>query len=946
MRVQWTQVAILAATEAHCLGITAVLDGTFFFSFPYSDPESNKNKMVKDLGRLTSEARKDNNSSKYFETDLAGLRDTVATPSYRPEVFREVKPEVLEIGNRATKDKTTANILVGNRSSGAIGNGSTSYVNTTTLPPCRSRACGTKGIQLKRQRLRSSHLPGSFRKIFRMNKNVDSGMEGIKENWDFHHTSFYFFSRSFYIEFLPFADMIMGDCLVRDVKNWRIHDGAVSDSRYDAIYITVMSSVSQEANHYFPQTQNYWVNYTHAMNWTGGRLQRHSYKSHKSQAAAQKKYFAKARQKVQKRLFQRPSSSSVRSLLSQPLFRQSSCQQEPEIINRGIETEEPHSFEQLRRKLLNREDWANLSIARPLRINRFPWSDHNSANIAKRRHYRQQEMKDRISSRAQAMRTLVGNNRSPSQRESLYQEKRFETCMETSRIGKSRDHYRTEGRSRINGFSYIPYHGEGGGAGISAAVGRNSGGSSPTRLCRDSSSPVRSMDIQHRRSLQDNLTDELQPDHWSIVGSESSVPSQDMSESMLLDNEDMHIVLPQELESKNKVLPYHPRATHTNGERYEKYRGDGKNTHMPDGSRSPIIFDDLNLIRSDSSTVSLRNINTTEVAHPLVQRYIRPGSSSTGNSRTSAHGQAPDGQIGFSFRSELSFNDNYSAKEDAQSVSLEPRSYLSSQGGRESIKCDTLAQRDSQDQAQHFPRQPTNSGRSDAAPEVYVPPSRGINAINVATGTDEDPCLWTNFIFRPVTSNDSQDPNDCYLLPSPVRVEGSVLTAADRSAYPNSLTEPTDANHETVSQLEGSTKATAALNSADLSEVGSSDSSGCEVSSRNAVVDTTSEKYAHHNNISEFDETLDDTSVSKDIAIDNDDTSSKAHSVQRKDIRAADNQFTWDSRRVVLAGDAIDSLLPRFLEPDTDPSLEIIDRFGMANVHLAPWLQSYIKHSR
>ncbi|QSS58921.1 hypothetical protein I7I51_08351, partial [Histoplasma capsulatum] len=118
------------------------------------------------------------------------------------------------------------------------------------------------------------------------------------------------------------------------------------------------------------------------MNWTGGRLKRHSYKNYKSQKASQKQYFARARLKAQKRLHQGPSSSSARSLLSQRLPKELSHSQEHEGIdnyignerrvdknissgrssNRSPETEESQDFDHLRRKLLKRQDWASLAV--------------------------------------------------------------------------------------------------------------------------------------------------------------------------------------------------------------------------------------------------------------------------------------------------------------------------------------------------------------------------------------------------------------------------------------------------------------------------------------------------------------------------------------------------------------------------------------------------------
>ncbi|PGH34536.1 hypothetical protein GX50_02619 [[Emmonsia] crescens] len=798
------------------------------------------------------------------------------------------------------------------------------------------------------------------------------------------------------------------------------------------------------------------------MNWTGGRLQRHSYKSHKSLKASQKQYFAKARLKAQKELRQGPSSSSARSLLPQSLLTQLFPQQEREIIDsyiererrtdetlssdrsskRSLETEESQSFEQLRRKLLKRKDWANLSIARPLRISMFPRSDRHTANIAKRRHRRQQEMKNRIPSQEeeedadiaigammdfpsghltqngpeadisdfgytewddvyveiQKIRTPVKNNNSLSDGENLHLEEGFETDMETTRIANSRNLDRITGSSRVNGF-YTSYHRERKDAEISAVVGANRWISSPDRRSRYSSSPVRPIDIQ-QRSPGDNLTDQLPPDYWSVVGSESPGPSQDPSESMLLDYEEMHLVVPIETESRNNV-PYRPRATQANGERDKKYhRRAGRSLPMSDIPRQPNIFDQSDVNRSASSAVPPRNPNNTEVVHPQAHRYMDQGSSNAGDSQNSAHSQAPtstndpslpppdlqaryyahperfpdhslryqvpnpyvahdmsaassvrsasefdsfDGPPVSGNRSELSYAVNQSTRGQSISASLELHDYPSSPNRGESRERDQSAQGETRDQEQRFSRQPTSSDIADAArPEIHVPTSRNVDDINGATDMDGEDYLWKNFIFRPATGNNSQETNNYYTFPSPARMEGSDLATADGPPYPNSLTEPNDASNETVSHVEG-TEATAVLNSA---EAGRSDSTACEPSSQNSAVGSTSDSSAHHNNISEFDNTLNETPASKEIANDNEDASSEAQSVETRDIQTANIQFTWQNQKPVLADDVVDNFLPHFLEPDSAPSLEMIDRSGVTNMHIAPWLKAYIKRSR
>lgn len=132
-------------------------------------------------------------------------------PSDQPEVFQKFKPEVMEIDGGTTNNVAS---LV-HHISGTIRNDPFNHVNITKLHRCSSNACSKKEVEAQRQGLVSARLPAAFWKIFRIKNNLDGGKEG---NWELQLGSFSFFSRSLNVAFLPFTDMIMGDCLVRDVE--------------------------------------------------------------------------------------------------------------------------------------------------------------------------------------------------------------------------------------------------------------------------------------------------------------------------------------------------------------------------------------------------------------------------------------------------------------------------------------------------------------------------------------------------------------------------------------------------------------------------------------------------------------------------------------------------------------------------------------------------------
>ncbi|PGH09465.1 hypothetical protein GX51_00570 [Blastomyces parvus] len=757
------------------------------------------------------------------------------------------------------------------------------------------------------------------------------------------------------------------------------------------------------------------------MNWTGGRLQRHSFKSHKSLKATQKEHFAKARLKAQKRLYQGPLSSSARSSLSQNLPTQLSHQQTRERIDsheerekrvnqtipsdrsskRSLETENSQYFEELRRKLLKRQDWASLSIARPLGTSAFLKRDRRTIDIAKRRQCRPQKMKHRMpfhegegedtdiaigevidlprgyidqNGLDVVLPSFPNRNRGdiydevrqspstigsyiPSDREDLLLEEGFETDMETTRIANSRNI-----SSRANAWWNTPYYGDGLEAKSSAVLEERPRRwfSSSNGRNRHSSTPARSMEIQHHNKGADNPRDEPPPDYWSVAGSDSRTPSQSQSESMLLDIEEMHDLMSPGMDSRDSNISNRPGSTHENGKKYEtRYRGENWNPLVLNSQRDSVPLTRSTPNRSASPIASSRSLNIAEEEALRAQRYPGEGSSSAANivnpaatsindpPLPSAELQAmyymhperfPDHSLRYSvpnpyaehelptglnvnstsdsvisndqpvpgLRAETSSIVSHSTREQNRPSSLELQDYPSSPC-RGNIEQDPSSQEEIHEQEQCYPeQQKTLHIDKTARPEVSVSTSRGIRDISALADTDDrEDHLWKSFMVWPT----SQEPSNHYTLFSPVRMEGSDLDAADGPAYPNSLTEPKNASNETVSHIEG-TEATTACDAADMSEAGGSDSLECEISSQNAVVGTTddSSTSAQHDNGSKSNSTLEEIPTSQELDVD--DTSSDIQPAEADGIRTANHRFVWSNQRPALSDDDIDNILP------------------------------------
>ncbi|EAW09912.1 uncharacterized protein ACLA_041300 [Aspergillus clavatus NRRL 1] len=128
------------------------------------------------------------------------------------------------------------------------------------------------------------------------------------------------------------------------------------------------------------------------MNWTGGRLQRHSRNIHGTLARNQKQKFAKSRlqstRKAQNASFvgdfaifgslnqsQQKEDGEVRHELAKSpatLSRSQPARDPPNLPDQTNTSQLPDRLEQIKRRLLEKADWAAVGAARPLKISFTP----------------------------------------------------------------------------------------------------------------------------------------------------------------------------------------------------------------------------------------------------------------------------------------------------------------------------------------------------------------------------------------------------------------------------------------------------------------------------------------------------------------------------------------------------------------------------------------------
>ncbi|KGQ01163.1 hypothetical protein PAAG_12105 [Paracoccidioides lutzii Pb01] len=783
------------------------------------------------------------------------------------------------------------------------------------------------------------------------------------------------------------------------------------------------------------------------MNWTGGRLQRHSHKNHKFLKSIQKQYFAKARLKAQKRLSNGPSTPPAGSLLSWHLHGRVSPQQMRERINsykgresrhlickgqnvsshhhhsnetifspsnssldqshgtqtsrlqnsnlnapvqypqlndpfslqqhRKLQAEAPEaqSFEDLRRKLLKRKDWVNLSIARPLIISRFLKSDRHVENLAKRRHRGQQRMGDHIlnqeadsdadivagtmldspsncldcngldmdfsdrpNSNSNVIHANIHGMPTPTRNlgtngKNISQLKLGpETEMVRAKGFDSQKLY-PERSSPTNGFSYEPHRR--GSVDVELPIvfetsrrhmfldhqkhNPSSLRSIPAgpRNCRQCSSAVQC----HTR--EDIFIGHLS-DYGSVLGSDSRSQSQDPSESMLLDNEEIYVRPPIETELRNNKQ-HRPQATSSNGDRGSTlHQGQYGSPPMSDIQSHPSTFNQLDVDLSSSSVGQLGSLNNTEAVdtrkhrvsqvrspnarknlnplqnqtampanHPRLPtpdlqmqyymhperfpddslRYNVPNPYTSSNTSAVSNSDTFDDQSELRIRRDSSFVLNHSTREKSTPASLGSQDFPSSPNRREGTERGSFP-KDKHGITGYYqcsPTPPTRLGsKNSAEPEAPAVKPQGNRDLNAARNTYADDYLWKRFIFGSFMGNSSQDTSGYSKLPSPARVEASERAIADGpAAYIRSLPEPNESCHETLSHIEA-THPMFVFDSANSNGQGiESDSSGCEVSSQDAVVGITKNRFSHQGNCSEYGDIVNGPLASQAVVDDN-----------------------------------------------------------------------------
>ncbi|EEH50075.1 uncharacterized protein PADG_06154 [Paracoccidioides brasiliensis Pb18] len=783
------------------------------------------------------------------------------------------------------------------------------------------------------------------------------------------------------------------------------------------------------------------------MNWTGGRLQRHSHKSHKFLKTIQKQYFAKARLKAQKRLSNGPSTPPAGSLLSRHLHGRVSPQQMRERFNRykahesrhlickgknvsshhhhsnetifspsnpsldqshgsqtsrlqnsslnapaqypqlndpfslqqhrklQAETPEAQSFEDLRQKLLKRKDWVNLSIARPLRISRFLKSNRHVENLAKRRHRVQQEMDDHIlnqdaesdadieagtmldspsncldcngldmdfSDRPNSNSDVIHANTHgiPTSTYNLgingknISQLKLGLEMEMLRAkGLDSQKLYPERSSPTNGVSYEPYRR--GSVDVELPImfetsrrhmfldhqKHNPSSLRPPLPAGPSDCRRCSSAAVHCHTREDIFIGHLS-NYGSVLKSDSHSQSQDPSESMLLDNEEIYISTPIETELRNNKQ-HRPQATSSNGDRGSTlHQGQYSSPPMSDIQSHSSTFNQLDVDQSSSSVGQLGSLNNTEAVdtrkhrstrvrspnapknpnpprnqtavpanHPRLPspelqmqycmhperfpddslRYHVPNPYSSSNTSAVSDSDSFDDQSELRIRRDPSFVLNHSTREKSTPASLGSQDFLSSPNRREGTERGS-SPKDKHGITGHYQcssTPPTRLGsKNSAEPEAPAVKPQGNRDLNAARDTYADDYLWKRFIFGSVLGN-SQQTSGYSKLPSPARVEASERAIADGPAYIRSLSEPNESCNETLSHIEA-THSMFVLDSANSNDQGiESDSSGCEVSCQDVVVGITWNRFSHQSNCSEYGDIINGPLASQEVVDDN-----------------------------------------------------------------------------
>ncbi|PGG95726.1 hypothetical protein AJ79_09899 [Helicocarpus griseus UAMH5409] len=819
------------------------------------------------------------------------------------------------------------------------------------------------------------------------------------------------------------------------------------------------------------------------MNWTGGRLQRHSYKS-------QKKQFAKARLRAQRRHCQGPSSpgSLIPSQRQQVLGPQQeekrtgsnrkrerqgdkfkdkgrasqhrqSIEKDPRIplpspspyfqpgptqgaISQSSKVKSPvqgaqpdespssgrydryssrdaesQDLQDLREKLLNKTDWANLSIARPLKMSLFPRSDRHVENAARRRRGRDVYVTtgpqaqgvdshwrwDRVAliglqwddnwsspniANSQPLRRTAGNSTHRTQTSNSgprdHSNERNspivggrEMNMATPTIASSSNH------SHIGEPWYPP-------ADFSYGQLRD-GQFEPTtrtprrsRLCPYHRSLSGPNDARQHHPVSGRPTREQRPATGRSHGYQSSLrsgsrhSSQDVSEPMLLDNEEIHADFPtngndRSSFSGSRPMPYlasRPGIYDLQGFFESSSAALEANRRWWRGGvreRSP-IRDIRNAAESQDSASTSRpslislNFHTRyprhrerfpndDFADPAPVSYAEPN----GLIEPSEPDPCPYRYIDLhplsNSRRVSSSSGSHSREEQTISASFQPQDDSSPRSRHERVEQNQNSEDEptmNRNHRQHSSvaaesSEPVDLARLEVSPSMF----RTNDGVDAATDKDNDDNLWKKFIHDLETDSDSQAVNGYSGLPSPAHVNGSELATANGPAYPSSLTEPEDVDDEAASHAQDM-KAMVNHASTNRSDSIGSDMPESESSSQAAVVGNRGDSSAYQNSGSDSDEFVNITSASErveEVDRNDDDTRSEGQSAESQDTHTAKNHFVWNNQRLVIDDEAVNNFLPRFLEPDRPPSansLERLPRFPMVNMHAPSWAEQYM----
>ncbi|KAK2772512.1 hypothetical protein FQN53_004599 [Emmonsiellopsis sp. PD_33] len=685
------------------------------------------------------------------------------------------------------------------------------------------------------------------------------------------------------------------------------------------------------------------------MNWTGGRLQRHSYKKQQSFKTAQKQYFAKARLKSQRRQRQVPSSStsnsSVRPGLIRPLAgtqqRRPGRDIDSELKDRRTSTHrvnKPHrdldkeasrtnrsssphfhqfdhrqlhtsheagfqnsnvcppvefprgetdpqiskaqNFEHLRRQLLNRKDWATLSLARPLRMGSFTNNGNDNENVARRRvqlhgttnlEIRHQD--DADSDEEVAVGTMIDLQRGEHEDlDSLYQ---------------------------IRGL-YSSYEGND----IPEGPPRPVDGGSDYLDRQRSSLPVGQP-----------------PNCYHSSHNEERLPSEDPTESMLLDEEES-IPIPLGT-STIDGLPGRPQVLRRNGQRSP--------AHLDNRVEVPMTATPAS---SDDSNGPSTNQSPSLVARGMISGDVKSSQAATVNDSIPArllgprHSlQLPDQLEPGYTRAEMVYDIENLPPVDENDLLVGQLTYDGCGNSDSLTNVSVVEERIQANLEEHQDDQTVQTEPSVAANTGHkgrfaIRPANleGKNATepdhaaNTQASNGEDN-LWRQFILGHPTDGDIVERNGHDALPSPPRMEGTEITTAHVSEYPNSFSEPDTTEDESPGPFPSR---------AESIEMNRTESSG---SGNNQTESDGSSR----------------TPSTGDFESENDNNSNvgEGPSESRGTQTVRDN-FTWHNQPPVLDDAEVDAFLPHFLEPDGPPGPEQIKRMRL--LLSAPLFSALLPH--